>query len=45
MEDYYDYNKWDITKTKHYQDAMVDVHAGRVYHADSVEDMMSQILG
>lgn len=45
QEDYYDYNKWDITKTKHYRDAMSDVKAGRVYHADSVEEMMSQILG
>ena len=43
-EDYYNYEKWDITKTEGYKAAMDDVANGRVYHAASVEDMMSQIL-
>lgn len=34
----------DITKTVGYRDAMNDIKHGRVYHADNVEDMMSQIL-
>ena len=35
----------DITKTAHYKAAMDDVKNGRVYHADSVDDMFTQILG
>ena len=34
----------DITKTAHYKAAMDDVKNGRVYHADSVDDMFNQIL-
>ena len=29
----------DITKTAHYKEAMDDVKNGRVYHANSVDDM------
>ena len=36
---------YDITKTKGYREAMDDVKNGRVYHADSVDDMFKQILG
>ena len=35
----------DITKTSHYKKAMDDVKNGRVYHANSVDDMFKQILG
>ena len=35
----------DITKTSHYKKAMDDVKNGRVYHANSVDDMFNQILG
>ena len=35
----------DITKTSHYKKAMDDVKNGRVYHANSVDDMFDQILG
>lgn len=35
----------DITKTAGYQEAMDDVKHGRVYHADSVDEMFKQILG
>ena len=35
----------DITKTAHYKAAMDDVKNGRVYHANSVDDMFDQILG
>ena len=35
----------DITKTAGYKEAMDDVKHGRVYHADSVDDMFKQILG
>lgn len=35
----------DITKTAGYREAMEDIKAGRVYHADSAEDMFKQILG
>lgn len=35
----------DITKTEHYKAAMDDVKNGRVYHANSVDDMFNQILG
>ena len=35
----------DITKTAHYKAAMDDIKNGRVYHADSVDDMFNQILG
>ena len=34
----------DITKTSHYKKAMDDVKNGRVYHANSVDDMFNQIL-
>ena len=36
---------YDITKTTGYREAMDDIKHGRVYHADSVEDMFKQILG
>ena len=36
---------FDITKTAGYREAMDDVKNGRVYHADSVDDMFRQILG
>ena len=35
----------DVTKTAGYREAMDDVKHGRVYHADSVDDMFEQILG
>jgi hypothetical protein len=35
----------DITKTAGYREAMDDVKNGRVYHAESVDDMFKQILG
>jgi len=35
----------DITKTAGFREAMDDVENGRVYHADSVDDMFRQILG
>ena len=35
----------DITKTAGYKEAMDDIKHGRVYHADSVDDMFKQILG
>jgi len=34
----------DITQTAGYKEAMDDVKHGRVYHADSVDDMMKQIF-
>ena len=37
--------EFDITKTKGFQEALDDVKHGRVYHADSVDDMFRQILG
>lgn len=37
--------KYDITKTAGYREAMDDVKNGRVYHAESVDDMFKQILG
>ena len=37
--------EYDITKTAHYKAAMDDVKNGRVYHADSVDDMFKDILG
>ena len=36
---------YDITKTAGYREAMDDVKHGRVYHAESVDDMFKQILG
>lgn len=33
----------DITQTAGYKEAMDDIKYGRVYHADSVDDMMKQI--
>ena len=35
----------DITETAGYREAMADINHGRVYHADSVDDMFKQILG
>ncbi len=35
----------DITQTKGYKEAMEDIREGRVYHAESVDDMFQQILG
>ena len=35
----------DITKTAAYREALEDVKHGRVYHAESVDDMFKQILG
>ena len=35
----------DITETASYKEAMEDVKAGRVYHAENTEDMFQQILG
>ena len=35
----------DITKTAGYMEAMDDIKHGRVYHAESVDDMFKQILG
>lgn len=35
----------DITKTAGYQEAMEDKKKGRIYHAESVDDMFNQILG
>lgn len=37
--------EFDITKTKGFQEAKDDVKHGRVYHAESVDDMFRQILG
>ncbi len=35
----------NITQTKGYKEAMEDIREGRVYHAESVNDMFQQILG
>lgn len=35
----------DITQTAGYREAMDDIKHGRVHHADSIEDMVQQILG
>ena len=37
--------EYDVTKTAGFREAMDDVEHGRVYHADSVDDMFKQILG
>ena len=37
--------KMDVTETASYKEAMEDVKEGRVYHAESTEDMFQQILG
>ena len=37
--------EYDITQTAGYREAMDDVKNGRVYHADSVDNMFKQILG
>ena len=37
--------EYDITKTAGFKEAMDDIENGRVYHADSVDDMFKQILG
>ena len=39
------HNNEDITKTAGFKKAMDDIKHGRVYHADSVDDMMKQIFG
>ena len=36
---------YDVTKTAAYREALDDVEHGRVYHADSADDMFKQILG
>lgn len=36
---------FDVTDCDAYHEAMEDVEAGRVFHADNVEDMFAQILG
>ena len=36
--------EYDITKTAGFREAMDDVENGRVYHAESVDDMFMQIL-
>lgn len=36
---------FDITETAGYREAMEDIKAGRVHHADSAEDMFKKILG
>ena len=35
----------DVTKTEGFREAMDDIKHGRVYHAESAEDMIKQILG
>ncbi|MBR2101753.1 MAG: response regulator [Prevotella sp.] len=35
----------DVTKTAGFREAMDDVKNGRVYQADSVDDMFKKILG
>lgn len=37
--------EYDITKTAGFKEAMDDIENGRVYHAESVDDMFKQILG
>lgn len=37
--------EYDITKTAGFREAMDDIENGRVYHAESVDDMFKQILG
>lgn len=37
--------EYDITKTAGFREAVDDVKNGRVYHADSVDDMFEKILG
>ena len=37
--------EYDITKTAGFREAMDDVKHGRIYHAESVDDMFKQILG
>ena len=37
--------KCDITKTDAFREAMDDVKNGRIYQAESVDDMFKQILG
>lgn len=35
----------DVTQTAGFHEAMEDIKHGRVYHADSVDEMFKQILG
>ena len=37
--------EYDITKTAGFREAMDDIEHGRVYHAESVDDMFKQVLG
>ena len=37
--------KRDVTKTASYREAMEDVKKGRIFHAESTEEMFRQILG
>lgn len=34
----------DVTKTRGYQEAMDDIKAGRIYHAENADDMFKQIF-
>ncbi len=36
--------EYDITKTEGYKEAMEDVKAGRVYHAENVDDLFRQVF-
>ena len=38
-------SKREKSDAAHYKEAMDDVKNGRVYHANSVDDMFKQILG
>ena len=34
----------DVTKTQGYQEAMDDIKAGRIYHAENADEMFKQIF-
>ena len=34
----------DVTKTRGYQEAMDDIKAGRIYHAENADEMFKQIF-
>lgn len=34
----------DVTKTRGYQEAMDDIKAGRIYHAENADDMFKKIF-
>ncbi len=40
-----DLKSYDPTDCDAYREAREDIDEGRVYHAESVEDMLAQILG